>query len=57
MRQVVLQPSMWSRRDFVMLDRLMKWKPNTLDFVYEETLLFVRNKTDAWWVKLAEEEL
>ena len=40
-----------------MLDRLMKWKLNTLDFVYEGTLLFVRNKTDAWWVKLAEEEL
>ena len=44
-------------RNFAMLGRLMKLKLKAWDLVYEGTLLFVRNKTNACRDKLTEEEL
>ena len=35
-----------SERDFGMLDRLMKLKPEALDLAYEGNILYIRNKTN-----------
>ena len=44
-------------RDFGVLDRLMRIKPKTLDFVYEGLIMFSKNKTTLWRDQLSKEHL
>ena len=46
-----------SKRDFGILDRLMKLKPKALDLAYEGNILSIRNKTNEWRKKLTPEKL
>ena len=44
-------------RDFGMLNRLMRVKPKALDLVYEEVIMFLKNKPAEWRDQLNEENL
>ena len=46
-----------AERDFGMLDRLMRSKPNALDIVYEGIIMFRLNKTKQWRDSLSKKEL
>ena len=44
------------KRDFGMLDCLMKLKTKALDLAYEGNIMYVRNKTSEWRDKLSKEK-
>ena len=46
-----------AEQDFRLLDRLMEVKPKALESVYESIIIFTRNKTGEWRVKLSAEDL